>query len=224
MGKRLDSLHIIHALKVFSVCVQGWIYCEGCGLAHSGVCCLYWHSFPRQKKMLKVPPWKCLYLHSRSDSSCALTHRRNLMQRISSGRPIVLQIPELLSQFPQPVFYELFLQYSDSQGNESLWPVPVMSSPGSSQVQQRFFLVDGLTGRQDNLNSKPQYVTYASKLVLSVYQPISSPGNDSPFKMTVQCTTVDNNREPSPGSMRCHLKYEPGLKENEYFYKLLWQY
>ncbi|KAK1163496.1 meckelin-like isoform X1 [Acipenser oxyrinchus oxyrinchus] len=108
-----------------------------------------------------------------------------------------VQISELLKQFPEPVFYELFLQYSDSQGNESLWPVPVMSSPGSSQVQQRFFLVDGLTGRQDNLNSQPQYVTYASKLVLSVYQPISSPGNEPPFKLTVQYTTVNINGQPN---------------------------
>ncbi|XP_041123884.1 meckelin-like isoform X2 [Polyodon spathula] len=106
-----------------------------------------------------------------------------------------VQILELLKQFPEPVFYELFLQYSDSQGNESLWPVPVTSSPGSSQVQQRFFLVDGLTGRQDNLNSQPQYVTYTSKLVLSVYQPVSSPGNEPPFKLTVQYTTVDINSQ-----------------------------
>ncbi|MGH0123128.1 UNVERIFIED_CONTAM: hypothetical protein FKN15_026243 [Acipenser sinensis] len=59
-----------------------------------------WHSFPRQKKILKVAPWKCLYLHS------------------------------------------------------------------------------------------------------SVYQPISSPGNDSPFRMTVQCTTVDNNGEPNSQAQR----------------------
>uniref|UniRef100_A0A4W3IL95 Meckelin n=1 Tax=Callorhinchus milii TaxID=7868 RepID=A0A4W3IL95_CALMI len=38
-----------------------------------------------------------------------------------------IRVSELLSRFPEPVLYELFLQYSDSQGRMKVWPIPVRS-------------------------------------------------------------------------------------------------
>ncbi|KAG2469880.1 MKS3 protein, partial [Polypterus senegalus] len=114
-----------------------------------------------------------------------------------------IQVSQLLVRFPEPVFYELFLQYNDSSGNAMVWPVPVLSqnllqaNPGTGALR-RFFLVDGLTGKQNSLSDQPQYVTYASSLTLSVYLPISSPGNTPPFLLTVQYSTVNNVGQTNP--------------------------
>ncbi|XP_028665660.1 meckelin-like [Erpetoichthys calabaricus] len=114
-----------------------------------------------------------------------------------------IQVSQLLVWFPEPVFYELFLQYNDSSGNPMVWPIPVLSqnllqaNPGTGALR-RFFLVDGLTGKQNSLSDQPQYVTYASSLTLSVYLPISSPGNTPPFLLTVQYSTVNNVGQTNP--------------------------
>ncbi|MEE6500410.1 hypothetical protein FKM82_003772 [Ascaphus truei] len=104
-----------------------------------------------------------------------------------------LPISDLLQRVPEPVFYELFLAYTGSNGLSMLWPVPVWNadlkaSPNAlgARALRRFFLVDSLSGRQRNLSSQPIYVTVATGLTLSVYLPTSSPGNQPPFQLTVK--------------------------------------
>ncbi|KAM4614230.1 meckelin-like [Discoglossus pictus] len=101
-------------------------------------------------------------------------------------------VSSLLQQVPEPVFYELFLSYTNSSGVSLLWPVPVWNSglqastsSLSSRAIRRFFLVDALSGRQGTLSSPPTYITVATSLVLSVYLPTSSPGAQPPFQLTV---------------------------------------
>nr|XP_015223564.1 PREDICTED: meckelin-like [Lepisosteus oculatus] len=109
-----------------------------------------------------------------------------------------VQVSELLLRFPEPLFYELFLQYQDSQGVQRVWPVPVRNlnlernSPGGSRDLRRFFLVDGLAGRPQSLTEQPQYVTYLSSLVLSVYLPTSNPGQIPPFQLAVEYSRVSD--------------------------------
>ncbi|XP_053557068.1 meckelin [Bombina bombina] len=104
-----------------------------------------------------------------------------------------LQLSDLLQQVPEPVFYELFFSYTNSSGASLLWPVPVWNSDLqastnslSSKPLRRFFLVDGISGRQGSLSSQPTYLTVATGLTLRVYLPVSPPGTEPPFQLTVK--------------------------------------
>ncbi|XP_077167098.1 meckelin-like isoform X2 [Paroedura picta] len=105
-----------------------------------------------------------------------------------------LKASYLLQRDPEPTFYELFLQYEDEKGNLRWWPVPVENpeirkrTPGAlnSWAFRRFFLVDGLSGRKQNLTDSPETVTLATELLLSVFLPTGSPGNQPPFLLTVK--------------------------------------
>ncbi|XP_066570167.1 meckelin isoform X2 [Amia ocellicauda] len=123
-----------------------------------------------------------------------------------------VQVTELLRRFPEPVFYELFLQYQDSQGKAMVWPVPVRTlnqqtdTPGFSRDLRRFFLVDGLTGRSGSLTDQPQYVTYLSSLALSINMPTGTPGTLPPFQLTVEYSKV-NDPSLSPAQILFAVTY-----------------
>ncbi|XP_050779185.1 meckelin-like isoform X7 [Gopherus flavomarginatus] len=110
-----------------------------------------------------------------------------------------VQVSNLLRRVPEPIFYEMFLQFSNDKENW-LWPVPVanpqlqLNSPASlrSERLRRFFLVDGLSGRQGNLSNQPASVTLAAGLLLSVDLPTSSPGDQSAFLLTVKYAKQDS--------------------------------
>ncbi|KAF7244755.1 Meckelin [Varanus komodoensis] len=109
-------------------------------------------------------------------------------------RRCTLGVPELLRSVPEPIFYQLFVQFEDEKGNPQLWPVPVVnpaiqaSRPASlgSRALRRFFLVDGLSGRRGNLTDAPGSVTLAAELLLSVFLPTNAPGDNPPFLLTVK--------------------------------------
>ncbi|XP_019391529.1 PREDICTED: meckelin-like isoform X1 [Crocodylus porosus] len=105
-----------------------------------------------------------------------------------------VQVSDLLRRVPEPTLYELFLEFPDDQGKPWLWPVPVVNpwlrlsdhAGLNSQPLRRFFLVDGLSGRTGNLANPPASVTLAVDLLLSIYLPTSSPGDQPPFLLTVK--------------------------------------
>ncbi|XP_069822408.1 meckelin-like isoform X2 [Dendropsophus ebraccatus] len=104
-----------------------------------------------------------------------------------------LQVADLFPKVPEPIFYELFLLYTSTSGTTMLWPVPVWNAnirgnggTLGSRALRRFFLVDGISGRQLNLSSVPTYVTVATSLTLSVYMPLSPPSSTPPVQLTVQ--------------------------------------
>ncbi|CAN2389238.1 Meckelin (Transmembrane protein 67) [Pristimantis euphronides] len=104
-----------------------------------------------------------------------------------------LQMADLFQKVPEPIFYELFLQYSTTSGTTMLWPVPVWNANirgatgtlGSSALR-RFFLVDGISDRRLNLSNVPTYLTVATSLTLSVYMPLSPPSSEPPVQLTIQ--------------------------------------
>nr|XP_033796595.1 meckelin-like isoform X2 [Geotrypetes seraphini] len=117
----------------------------------------------------------------------------------SYSQSCTFQLPNLLSRVPEPVFYELFLQYSDQGGKILLWPVPVENTNLRTTTQssldttalRRFFLVDGLSGRTESLSSEPKLVTVATSLTLSIYLPTSNPGSRPPFLLRVKYAKKD---------------------------------
>ncbi|XP_075045430.1 meckelin-like [Mixophyes fleayi] len=102
-----------------------------------------------------------------------------------------LQVMDLFQAVPEPVFYELFLLYTATNGTSMVWPVPVWNANlqggqgFGSKALRRFFLIDGISGRQQSLSNQPSYVTVATSLSLSVYLPLSSASSQPPFQLTV---------------------------------------
>ncbi|XP_048402305.1 meckelin-like isoform X2 [Stegostoma tigrinum] len=104
-----------------------------------------------------------------------------------------IQIADLLSRFPEPVLYELYLLFNDSQGQQKVWPIPVRNlnlDKNDIREFRRFFLVDGLTGRRSSLSNPPDSVTYAKDIVLRTYLPTRNPTSEPPFLLTVQYAQV----------------------------------
>ncbi|XP_034976972.2 meckelin-like isoform X2 [Zootoca vivipara] len=111
----------------------------------------------------------------------------------SYSQSCTLDVSALLQGVPEPVFYEIFLQFED-EGHVRLWPVPVENpailTNNQASYLRRFFLVDGLSGRKVNLTNVPATVTFAAELILSVYLPTGTPGGDNPpFLLTVKYAT-----------------------------------
>ncbi|XP_069494812.1 meckelin-like isoform X2 [Ambystoma mexicanum] len=107
-----------------------------------------------------------------------------------------MQVSDLLQRFPEPVFYQLYLQYNDSSGKPMLLMVPVQNTniQTGRQAQPRFFLVDGLSGRTGSLDNTPTTVNIATSIVLSIYLPMPTTARTTPpFMMTVQYQKVNNN-------------------------------
>ncbi|CAM5151371.1 unnamed protein product [Eretmochelys imbricata] len=132
-----------------------------------------------------------------------------------------VQVSNLLRRVPEPVFYGMFLQFFSDKGNW-LWPVPVanpqlqLNSPASlrSQRLRRFFLVDGLSGRQGNLSNQPTSVTLAAELLLSVDLPTSSPGDQSAFLLTVKYAKQDSTATAQV-SFAVSYTYSPGTSQRD---------
>ncbi|XP_061450003.1 meckelin-like [Rhineura floridana] len=111
----------------------------------------------------------------------------------SYNESCTLDVSVLLQSVPEPIFYEMFLQFEDEEGNTRLWQVPIENpailtnnQASLSQKLQRFFLVDGLSGRRENLSNAPATVTLAAELLLSVHLPTGTPGDNPPFLLTVK--------------------------------------
>ncbi|XP_042563376.1 meckelin-like [Clupea harengus] len=105
-----------------------------------------------------------------------------------------ISVQELLTKYPKPVFHQLFLRHHDNDGTVMVWPIPIQSQISESRTSvhsvQRFFLVDGLTGRADSLMSPPRSVHYLSSLMFSVHIPTSSPGAKPPLQVSLQYRTA----------------------------------
>ncbi|XP_013913376.1 PREDICTED: meckelin-like [Thamnophis sirtalis] len=123
-----------------------------------------------------------------------------------------LEVSALLQRTPEPIFYEMFLQFEDEKGNTQLWPVPISNpaivtnnrAPPLNQALRRFFLVDGLSDRKGNLSNAPASVTLAKELLLSVHLPTTAPGEDPPFSLTVRYAT---HRTPGIAQVSFSVSY-----------------
>ncbi|ETE72639.1 hypothetical protein L345_01529, partial [Ophiophagus hannah] len=82
-----------------------------------------------------------------------------------------LEVSALLQRTPEPIFYEMFLQFEDEKGNTQLWPIPI-SNPAI------------VTNNRDLLSSKPTTILLSG--FCSVHLPTTAPGEDPPFSLTVR--------------------------------------
>ncbi|KFP62289.1 Meckelin, partial [Cariama cristata] len=93
-----------------------------------------------------------------------------------------ISVSKILSDFANPIFYDLFLEYDGDNGQQYLWAVPVLNlnlqynemfvNQGSNRnnwlLTRRFFLVDALSGIENDLGKLPRVIRIASKITISI--------------------------------------------------------
>ncbi|XP_037236867.1 meckelin isoform X1 [Falco biarmicus] len=93
-----------------------------------------------------------------------------------------ISVSKILLDFANPIFYDLFLEYNDDNGQQYLWAVPVLNlnlqysemfvNQGSNMnnwlLTRRFFLVDALSGKENDLGKLPRVIRIASKITISI--------------------------------------------------------
>ncbi|KAL7984184.1 hypothetical protein Chor_002754 [Crotalus horridus] len=95
----------------------------------------------------------------------------------------IISVSKILKDYAEPVFYDIFLEYRDEEdGQQYLWAVPVLNvnlkyneilvNQGSNVnnwfLTRRIFLVDTLSGRENDLESQPKVIRIASKIAISI--------------------------------------------------------
>ncbi|CAM9287044.1 unnamed protein product [Bubo scandiacus] len=93
-----------------------------------------------------------------------------------------VSVSKILLDFANPIFYDLFLEYNGDNGQQYLWAVPVLNlnlqysemfvNQGSNMnnwlLTRRFFLVDALSGKENDLGKLPRVIRIASKITISI--------------------------------------------------------
>ncbi|GAB5584105.1 meckelin isoform X1 [Prionailurus iriomotensis] len=135
-----------------------------------------------------------------------------------------IPISKILTDFPSPIFYDVYLEYTDENQHQYVWAVPVLnlnlqhnkifvnrdSSPGKWLLTRRIFLVDALSGRESDLGSQPRLTRIATQISLSIYLvPNTKNGNIYPPLITIAYSDIDI-KDPNSQSVKVSfsVKYE----------------
>nr|XP_019574378.1 PREDICTED: meckelin isoform X6 [Rhinolophus sinicus] len=117
-----------------------------------------------------------------------------------------IPISKILTDFPTPVFYDVYLEYTDENQHQYIWAVPVLnlnlqhnkifvnkdSNSGKWLLTRRIFLVDALSGRENDLGSQPRLVRIATQISLSIHLvPNTKNGNIYPPLITIAYSDID---------------------------------
>ncbi|XP_039593235.1 meckelin isoform X1 [Polypterus senegalus] len=92
----------------------------------------------------------------------------------------ILPLSKILTDFAEPVFYDIYIHFKSSDGVSSLWAVPVLNlnlqyngkfvNLGNNMndwyLTRRLFLVDALSGREGT--NQPKVIRVATKLNISI--------------------------------------------------------
>ncbi|EMP42256.1 Meckelin [Chelonia mydas] len=94
-----------------------------------------------------------------------------------------VSVSKMLLDFATPIFYDVYLEYhDDDSGQQYLWAVPVLNlnlqynemsvNQGSNMnnwlLTRRMFLVDSLSGQENDLGRQPRIIRIASKITISI--------------------------------------------------------
>ncbi|KAG9478738.1 hypothetical protein GDO78_012415 [Eleutherodactylus coqui] len=116
-----------------------------------------------------------------------------------------MSISKLLRDNPEPVFFDVYVAYGGSDGQQNIWPVPVLNLNLQHNDQftnignninnwiltRRIFLVDSLSGRESTLTGLPRVVRIASKITISIsLVPETHRGTIYPPLMIIEYTDV----------------------------------
>ncbi|XP_075776499.1 meckelin isoform X2 [Pelodiscus sinensis] len=94
-----------------------------------------------------------------------------------------ISVSKMLMDFANPIFYDVYLEYhDDNSGQQYLWAVPILNlnlqynemsvNQGSNMnnwlLTRRMFLVDSLSGQENDLGKQPRIIRIASKITISI--------------------------------------------------------
>ncbi|KAG8441839.1 hypothetical protein GDO86_010860 [Hymenochirus boettgeri] len=93
-----------------------------------------------------------------------------------------ITVSKMLRDYPEPLFYDVYLTYLGTDGQKHLLPVPVLNlnlqynemfvNQGDNVnnwiLSRRIFLVDTVSGRENSLTSLPRLLRIAKKITISI--------------------------------------------------------
>ncbi|XP_042726107.1 meckelin [Lagopus leucura] len=140
-----------------------------------------------------------------------------------------ISVSKILLDFTNPIFYDLFYEYNGDSGQQYLWAVPVLNlnlqysemyvNQGSSMrnwlLTRRFFLVDTLSGRENDLGELPRIIRVASKITISIrLVSHAQKGTIHPPLLTVAYTDVlVQNPDTQSVTVSFSVRYEMNQSE-----------
>ncbi|XP_057592336.1 meckelin isoform X3 [Hippopotamus amphibius kiboko] len=140
-----------------------------------------------------------------------------------------IPISKILTDFPTPTFYDVYLEHTDENQHQYIWAVPVLnlnlqhnnifvnqdSSSSKWLLTRRIFLVDALSGRENDLGSQPRLIRVATQISLSIrLVPNTKNGNIYPPLITISYSDIDI-KDPNSQSVKFSFSvtYEMDQKE-----------
>ncbi|XP_027417360.1 meckelin isoform X6 [Bos indicus x Bos taurus] len=140
-----------------------------------------------------------------------------------------IPVPKILTDFPTPTFYDVYLEYTDENQHQYIWAVPVLnlnlqhkkmfvnkdSSSGKWLLTRRIFLVDTLSGRENDLGSQPRLIRVATQISLSIHLvPNTKNGNIYPPLITIAYHDIDI-KDPSSQSVKVSFSVTYEMDQGE---------
>ncbi|XP_006538071.1 meckelin isoform X2 [Mus musculus] len=135
-----------------------------------------------------------------------------------------ISLSKLLVDFSSPVFYDVYLEYTDEEQHRYLWPIPVLnlnlqhnklfvnqdSSSSKWLLTRRIFLVDAVSGRENDLGNQPRVIRVATQISLSIrLVPNTKNGNIYTPLLTIAYSDIDiKNAHSQSAKISFSVKYE----------------
>ncbi|XP_036292399.1 meckelin isoform X3 [Pipistrellus kuhlii] len=141
----------------------------------------------------------------------------------------VIPVSKILTDFPSPIFYDLYLEYTDENQHQYIWALPVLnlnlqhnkmfvnqdSNSGKWILTRRIFLVDALSGRENDLGSQPRLIRIATQISLSIHLvPNTKKGNIYPPLITIGYSDIDV-KDPNSQFVKVSFSVEYEMNQEE---------
>ncbi|XP_008574634.1 PREDICTED: meckelin [Galeopterus variegatus] len=140
-----------------------------------------------------------------------------------------IPISKILTDFPTPIFYDVYLEYTDENQLQYIWAVPVLnlnlqynkmfvnqdSSSGRWLLTRRIFLVDAVSGRENDLGSHPRIIRIATQISLSLHLVSNTKnGNIYPPLITIAYSDIDI-KDPVSQSVKVSFSVRYEMNQGE---------
>ncbi|XP_066874056.1 meckelin isoform X5 [Kogia breviceps] len=140
-----------------------------------------------------------------------------------------IPVSKILTDFPMPTFYDVYLEYTDENQHQYIWAVPVLnlnlqhnkifvnqdSSSGKWLLTRRIFLVDALSGRENDLGSHPRLIRVATQISLSIrLVPNTKNGNIYTPLITIAYSDIDI-KDPNSQSVKVSFSVTYEMDQGE---------
>ncbi|XP_037659112.1 meckelin [Choloepus didactylus] len=140
-----------------------------------------------------------------------------------------IRMSKILTDFPSPVFYDVYLEYTDENQHHYIWALPVLnlnlqynkmfvnqdSNSGKWLLTRRIFLVDAVSGRGNDLGGQPRVIRIATQISLSIQLvPNTKNGNIFPPLITIAYSDIDI-KDPNSQSVKVSFSVNYEMNQGE---------